>query len=321
MPKAGSDLASETTRIDLNLLLVFDMVMIERHVTRASIRLGLTQSAVSNALNRLRALFDDMLFVKAARGVEPTQRALVLWPEIHAALTQLQRSVRPGLFDPATSTIDFRISMVDLSAALLTPNLYRCIHEDAPGVSLSFVPHNPELTAERLVRGEVDFAISIEPPRMTVLEAIPLWSEGYVIAARKGHPMLDHPLSIDELCSLPQLHINLSGSPSSVSPVDAALQELGKSRPIKLVVNQFLVATTMLRESDLLAVLPMRLVADGFRQNWITFQPLPIALPEAALHLVWHKRNNGLQAMAWLKRKILDATTMLNADIKARIGG
>ena len=122
---AARDVEVEVGKLDLNLLAIFDMVMVERHVTRASERLGLTQSAVSNALNRLRRLFDDMLFVKAARGVEPTKRALAIWPDIHAAIVQLQRSVRPGVFDPATARMEFRMSMVDLSAALLTPFLYR----------------------------------------------------------------------------------------------------------------------------------------------------------------------------------------------------
>ncbi|HZU62686.1 MAG TPA: LysR family transcriptional regulator [Novosphingobium sp.] len=310
---------AETSRIDLNLLLIFDVVMIERHVTRASIRLGLTQSAVSNALNRLRTLFDDMLFVKAARGVEPTQRALVLWPEIHAAIAQLQRSVRPGGFDPMTSEIDFRMSMVDLSAALLTPHLYGRMRAESPTVSLSFIPHVPELTAERLVRGEVDFAISIEPPRMAVLETVPLWSERYVVAARRDHPVIGRPVDMEVLCTHPQLLVNLSGAASFLSPIDQYFQERGLRRPIKLVVNQFLVATTMLRESDLIAILPERLVGDAFRQNWLDYQPLPISLAEAALHLIWHKRNNGLQAMSWLKAKILEATAALNEESRAMV--
>ncbi|KTE19830.1 hypothetical protein ATE67_14495 [Sphingopyxis sp. H050] len=303
-------------KLDLNLLAIFDMVMVERHVTRASERLGLTQSAVSNALNRLRRLFDDMLFVKAARGVEPTKRALDIWPEIHAAVAQLQRSVKPGAFDPASARIEYRMSMVDLSAALLTPYLYGCIHLVAPHVSLSFVPHAPELTAERLVRGDVDFAISIEPPRMTVLEATALWSEDYVVAGRRGHPRLAKPISLEDLCSLPQLSVNLSGAPEFGAPIDHVLQERGLSRPVMLTVNQFLVATTMLRESDLLAVLPMRLVADAFRQNWLSFQPLPIRLNEATLHLVWHRRNNALQSMLWFKERVLEATSAMNSDAR-----
>lgn len=305
-----------SSKLDLNLLAIFDTVMVERHVTRASERLGLTQSAVSNALNRLRKLFDDMLFVKAARGVEPTKRALAIWPEIHSAVAQLQRTVKPGNFNPATAAIEYRMSMVDLAAALLTPYLFGCIHQIGPKIGLSFVPHVPELTAERLARGEVDFAISVEPPRMAVLESIPLWSEDYVVTGRRDHPKLVQPLTLDDLCEQMQLSVNLSGSPDFVPPIDQALAERGRSRPVLLTVNQFLVATAMLRESDLLAVLPMRLVVDAFRQNWLSYQPLPIKLHEATLHLVWHRRNNSLQSMAWFKDRVLEATEAMNSDVR-----
>lgn len=303
-------------KLDLNLLAIFDMVMVERHVTRASERLGLTQSAVSNALNRLRKLFDDMLFVKAARGVEPTKRALAIWPDIHTAVAQLQRTVKPGSFNPANATIEYRMSMVDLAAALLTPYLFGCMHQVAPAASLSFVPHIPELTSERLARGDVDFAISVEPPRMAVLESLPLWSEDYVVTGRRGHPKLAKPVTLDDLCSATQLAVNLSGSPDFVPPIDQALAERGLARPIHLTVNQFLVATAMLRESDLLAVLPMRLVVDAFRQNWLAYQPVPIKLHEATLYLVWHKRNNALQSMAWFKDRIIEATEAMNSDVR-----
>lgn len=305
-----------SAKLDLNLLAVFDMVMVERHVTRASERLGLTQSAVSNALNRLRKLFDDMLFVKAARGVEPTKRALAIWPDIHSAVAQLQRTVKPGSFNPANATIEYRMSMVDLAAALLTPYLFGCIHQVAPTVSMTFVPHIPELTAERLARGDVDFAISVEPPRMAVLESVPLWSEDYVVTGRRGHPKLAKPITLEDLCSLTQLSVNLSGSPDFVAPIDLNLAERGLSRSVLLTVNQFLVATAMLRESDLLAVLPMRLVVDAFRQNWLTYQPLPIKLHEATLYLVWHRRNNALQSMTWLKDRIIEAADAMNSDVR-----
>lgn len=301
-------------RLDLNLLNIFDMVMVERHVTRAAERLGLTQSAVSNALNRLRTQFEDTLFVKVSRGVEPTPRALALWPNIHAAIAQLHHTVRPGMFDPQRADTEFRMSMVDLSAALLTPYLFGCVKAVAPNVTISFIPHNPELTTERLARGEVDYAISVEPPRLSVLESRPLWSERYVIAGRRGHPALQAALSLEQLCALPQMTVNLSGSTTFLSPVDVVLADLGRSRTIHLTVNQFLVATAVLRESDLVAVLPFRLIADPFRLQWLDFQPLPIDLPEAVLHLIWHRRNNALGSLTWFRERILEATDAMNAD-------
>ena len=132
--------------------------------------------------------------------------------------------------------------------------------------------------------------------------------------------MLNRKISLEDLCSYPQLAVNLSGAPDALSPFDIALQERGMSRPVKLVVNQFLVATTMLRESELLAVLPLRLVVDAFRRNWISYQPLPFKMPEATLYLVWHKRNNGLPGMTWLKDIILRATAAMNEDVARELG-
>ena len=110
--------------------------------------------------------------------------------------------------------------------------------------------------------------------------------------------------------------VNLSGAPTFVAPIDQVLNERGLHRPIVVTVNQFLVATRMLRESDLLAVLPMRLVADAFRQSWLSFQPLPIAIPAATLYVIWHRRNNALEPMNWLKDRILEATQAMNEDAK-----
>lgn len=315
--RSHSDIDGRRPRIDLNLLALFDAVMTERHVTRAAERLDMTQSAVSNALNRLRKQFGDPLFVKAARGVEPTPRALSLWPSVHDALEQLRETVQPQTFDAAGARREFRMSMVDLSAALLTPYLYRLLHARAPGVTLSLVPHAPELTAERLNRGEVEFAISVEPPRFASLESRRLWSERYVLAARKGHPLMEGPLDAERLCSVPHLAVNLWGSSDARNPIDEALSLLGLSRHVSLTVNQFLVATAMLRESDLVAVLPARLLLDAFRQEWLAFQPVPLALPEAVLHLVWHRRSSSLAPIGWFRELVIEATTEMNKEVEA----
>lgn len=299
------------SRIDLNLLQVFDTVMVERHVTRASVRLGLTQSAVSNSLSRLRTLFSDRLFIKSSRGVLPTKRALAIWPEIHEAIARLQGIVQPERFAPATSTREFRLSVVDLDAALLTPHLFSCIQREAPRVSLSFVPQVPELLAERLARGEVDFAISVEPPRMVGADSVPLWTEEFVITGRRGHPKLKSSLSLEELCCLPQLVVNLSGTLDFVTPFDSTLAEHGLKREVLLTVNQFLVATAMLRESDLVAVLPKRLVADVFRQKWLAFQNLPVEFQTSTVYLSWHRRNIAQPSMRWMHSKIIEAANIM----------
>lgn len=312
--KQRADEPVALSRIDLNLLLVFDTVMVERHVTRASVRLGLTQSAVSNSLTRLRTLFSDWLFIKSSRGVQPTKRALEIWPEIHEAIGRLQGIVQPEDFVPASSTREFRLSLVDLDAALLTPYLFNCVHREAPRVSLSFVPQVPELTAERLARGEVDFAMTVAPPQMIGSDSVPLWTEEYVITGRRGHPKLNSLLSLEELARLPQLVVNLSGSLDFVTPFDSTLAEYGLKREVLLTVNQFLVATAMLRESDLVAVLPKRLVSDVFRQKWLAFQNLPVEFQTSTVYLSWHRRNITRPSMRWMHGKITEAVNLMKTS-------
>lgn len=303
-------------RLDLNLLTVFDVVMTERHVTRAAQRLNMTQSAVSNALNRLRVLYQDQLFAKAPRGVQPTPRALALWPRIHDALEGLRETIDPQGFNARDAAQRFRISMVDLSAALLAPYLYRALHAESPRSGVFLVPHDPALTAARLMRRELDFAVNVEAPRSAIIQAMPLWTARYVLVARRGHPALDEPLSMQAFCALPQLAVNLSGADDSPSAVDAALANLGFARHLALSVNHFAVAASVLRESDLVAVLPDRFALTAEARESLAIRPLPFNVPDAVMYLSWHQRSNTIPSQQWFKGHVLQAVEALNVQAR-----
>lgn len=306
--------ALNRAQLDLNLLNVFDVVMTERHVTRAAERLEMTQSAVSNALNRLRIQFQDQLFVKAARGVTPTPRALAMWPSIHEAIMELHGAVQSRGFDAASAGQRFRIAMADITAALLAPALYRIVQEAAPHAKLFFVPHDPALTASRLMRGEVDFALSIEPPRATVLQTMPLWSDSFVIAARHGHPLLKSALSLEEFCRAPQIAVNESGDDDTPNIIDDTLANLGLTRNICLSINHFSVLTKIVRSTDLIAVVPARFANAPGRSGSIATQPLPVAIPDVVVYISWHRRSNTVPSHLWLKECLLEAALSLNSQ-------
>ncbi|MCC6076069.1 LysR family transcriptional regulator [Pseudomonas sp. GCM10022188] len=295
------------SRVDFNLFNVFDVVMTERHVTRAAERLDMTQAAVSNALNRLRRQFQDQLFVKAARGVDPTPRAMELWPRIHKALVELRGTVNPPDVDVANLEQRFRIAMVDISVLLFTSHLYRRVHELSPHASLFFVPHDPALTGARLMRGEVDFAISIDLPRAAVLQSMPLFSDRLVVAARHGHPLLERKLSLADFCEAPQLAINAAGHEDAPSLIDDALASLELKRNVCLSLNHYSVVTKILRDSDLIAVLPERFATTPDARKEVQVRPLPLDVPNAVLHLSWHQRSNNLPAHQWMKQRLLEA--------------
>jgi DNA-binding transcriptional LysR family regulator len=295
------------SRLDLNLFNVFDVVMTERHVTRAAERLDMTQAAVSNALNRLRRQFQDQLFVKVARGVDPTPRAMELWPRIHKSLVELRGTVNPPSLDVAHLEQRFRIAMVDISVSLFTPHLYRRVHELSPHTTLFFVPHDPALTGPRLMRGEVDFAVSIDLPRAAVLQSMPLFSDRLVVAARHGHPLLERKLSLVDFCEAPQLAVNAAGHEDAPSLIDDALASLELKRNICLSLNQYSVVTKVLRDSDLIAVLPERFATTPDAKKEVQIRPLPLDVPNAVLHLSWHQRSNNLPAHQWMKQRLLEA--------------
>lgn len=313
MPSLPPDTrAAPIGRVDLNLLLVFDAVMMERHVTRAAERLEMTQSAVSNALNRLRKLYEDQLFVKAPRGVNPTPRANALWPRIHQALAELLATVRPGEFDAHTHPPRYRIAMVDITASLITPHLYRLVYAIAPKTKLFYVPHDPDLTGPRLMRGELDFALSIEPPRASVLQSIPLWSDSFVVAGRRGNPLLERKMSLARFCAASHLVVNEPGSEEYSDLVDEALQQRGLARSIALSVNHFSVAREILATTDLIGVLPTRFAANPMSQEELAIQPIPLHTPEVVVHLAWHQRNAESPAHMWLRQKLMEAAAAMH---------
>ncbi|HWK62102.1 MAG TPA: LysR family transcriptional regulator [Eoetvoesiella sp.] len=300
------------TRLDLNLLNVFDMVMTERHVTRAAERLDMTQSAVSNALNRLRRQFQDQLFVKAAKGVQPTPKAISLWPRIHQSLEELQDAVQPRHFDAASTRMRFRIAMTDITAALLTPHLHQCVHSQAPLATMFFVPDDPTVTGARLMRGEIDFVISIHPPRASIVQSMPLWSDALVAAARCDHPLLKSKLSLAAFCEAPQIAINAPGDDEMPGIIDTALDNRGLKRNVSLSINQFSIVTTILRDTDLITVLPARFTTPPYSHGLLATQPLPFSVPDVVVYLSWHQRSGNLPTHQWFRQAILEAATRFN---------
>ncbi len=302
-------------RIDLNLLHVFDVVMVERHVTRAAERLSMTQSAVSNALNRLRRALGDQLFVKAPRGVDPTHRATELWLRIHSSIQHLQGSIRPPEFNASETRLKFRISVVDLMASLLAAHLYKSISTSAPHSAIHFVPHDEDQSPTRLIRAEVDIAIGVRAPRLSVLQSIPLWSEPHVVVARHHHPLLTSPLSLSAFCEAKHLVVNLTGAEIFETPVDTALTNRGMSRNVQLSVNQFSVAGAVLQNSDLISVMPARFLSSPEARGLVA-RVLPIPVADAVIYMTWHQRNSGSPAHEWLKKAILESAHIQSNEMK-----
>ena len=302
--------------LDLNLLRVFDEVMAERSLTRAARNLALTQPAVSNALRRLREALGDELLQRAGQGLQPTPRALALWPSVRQALRQLQTAIVPSRFEPAEANHTFVLAMADATAAELMGGLARRLQEQAPGVSVRVVPLTTRDPRRMLADGLADLALGYFPAVLTDLTARAqtgepinfghqrLYAGKYVCVMRRGHPLAEGPLTLETYCAARHLLVSFSGRPYGY--VDEALSSIGRQRRIVMTVNQFFTAGRMVVNSDLLTVLPLHFVPTTGMAGQLLVRDLPLEVPPVHVEALWHERLQDHPAHQWLRQALLE---------------
>jgi DNA-binding transcriptional LysR family regulator len=296
----------ELAAIDLNLLRALDVLLTERHVTRAAARLGISQSAASHALARLRELLGDPLLVRGRRGAMlPTARGEALTAGVHRALGEVAAVLRPPVpFDPSTVQRTFHIGASDFAELVLLPELVARVAAVAPGVDL-FVRTVPKDQPAGLASGEVDAILA--PARSRDLDANCyqrlLFEEGFVCAMRKGHPAARRPLTVDRYCALEHLLIAPGGTPGGF--VDDALALLGRRRRVALAVPHFLIVPHILVRTDLIITVGARIAAAfADTHDLVTVRP-PVEVAPFGLHVIWHQRTHGDDAQRWLREQIV----------------
>ena len=301
--------------LDLNLLKVFDEVMAERSLTRAARNLALTQPAVSNAVRRLRDALGDELVRRQGQGLEPTPRALTLWPSVREALQQLESAIVPSTFEPAKANSTFVLAMADATAAELMGGMASRLQQAAPGVSLRVVPLTTRDPRRLLADGVADIALGYFPAVLTDLTARAqsgesvtfghqrLYAGEYVCVMRRGHPLEHAPLTLDTYCQARHLLVSFSGRPYGF--VDEALSSIGRQRRIVLTVNQFFTAGRVVVNSDLLTVLPRHFVPTTGMTEQLVLRELPLDVPPVHVEALWHRRMQYDAAQAWLRDELL----------------
>lgn len=287
-------------RCDLNLFLVFDTIYTERNLTQAAKTLAITQPAVSNALARLRKLFNDELFVRTARGMQPTPVAESIAQNISDALGLFRASIlEREAFDPALTERTFQFSMTDLTEAVVLPKLIPFFEETAPNVTLqSYYVKRQELL-RNLSRGELDFAVDVPVVEDPQLCHESLFSGDYVCVLRHGHPALAKELTLENFLGLQ--HIHVSSRRKGLGQVDLALLRSDKERRIKLRVQHYRVAAAIVNTTDLALSLP-RYLATKFD---LAVQPLPFHVPQLDFHLYWHRQSDSDSSHRWLREALL----------------
>lgn len=287
--------------LDPRLLLSFVTIYEEGNVTRAAEKIGLTQQGLSGALARLRDILDDPLFVRQGHGVAPTPRAEEAYPRILQALAALDHVLDYRDFDPAEAKGSFRIAAADYAMATVVLPLARELPDIAPGLDLLVQSYHGEFDAASERQNSVDLIVTVHEFMPPHLRTMTLFSDRYVLAMRHDHPLARRQVSLDAFCEAE--HLLVSPNKASVSGVsDAALTRLGRSRRIRLVIPAFALAPKMLSETNLVAVLPERLVRD-FQDTLVT-QPPPFDLEPFDVMVGWQDRHEHAPMHQWVRKSL-----------------
>lgn len=299
--------------LDLNLLRVFDAVMVERHVTRAADRLAMTQPAVSNALKRLKEATHAELFVAMPHGMMPTPQAQELWPVVRDVLARLQAALAPQSFDARVDRRVFSVAMADATAAHFLPPLTRQLQQDHALVDVRVVALDTRDPRPMLERGDADVAVGFFPDVAAALRAEadtaltrlePLYGCKYVCVMRQGHPLAaPGALTLDAYCAAQHLRVNFASRPHGY--VDDALTRLGRTRRVMLTVPQFATASGVVAQTDLLTVLPQSYLQAMRMATALEARPLPFDMPGIEVSLLWHRRHEHDAGQRWLRATLV----------------
>jgi DNA-binding transcriptional LysR family regulator len=285
-------------RLDLNLLLTLDVLLAELNVTRAARVLNLSQPTVSLQLGRLREMLADPLLLPGPRGMLPTERARELRKPLSEALAALNSALSPAdAFDPGSSNQTWKVAASDYATtALVWPSLRR-IRSIAPKTRLALLNKHPLDLASDLESGRLDLALHIRDEAPPTLRQRSLVHERYVLAGRHGHPAFQSKLTLKAFCALEHAIMSPNGA-GFTGTTDQALAIKGLQRQVVLSVPNFNSLISALTHSDLVAVVPQRMVQD---QAALHVQDPPLVIPGFEMLMLWPERLHRDPAHMWLR--------------------
>lgn len=290
-------------RYDLNLLPVFLALMEERSVTRAAARLGITQPALSNSLNRLRDTLRDPLFIRERYGIKPTQFSEEIAPAIEAALTQIDNLIlNQQEFQPASAERSFTIAPNSYVELVLMPALVARLREQAPGVKVRMLPFGSDLAETGVMSGATAMVVGriVEPPANLVVQH--LMDDGLACVVRADHPVIRDSISRRQYEDLK--HVNVLPPGRLRAGLFQALGRHNLKRDVAVSVTHFLAVTEMLAVTDYCATLPS-LICQGLKRDpRLKVIPAPVNLGTFPVELAWHVRYRHDPAHQWLRSMI-----------------
>jgi DNA-binding transcriptional LysR family regulator len=320
----------QLARVDLNLLVAFDALARERNVTRAAARTGVTQSAMSHALGRLRDMLGDPLLVRGRGGMMLTPRAEALVVPLRAGLTSLGRALaEPPVFEPATARRAFRLASPDLFDVLAIPSMLERVRREAPGVDVIVAPLVERGLLDKLEAGELDVAIvpSVDGAPADTSPGLlqrRLFRDRFLCLLRADHPVLKDrdkarpkrrkaQLSLQDFAELS--HVLVSPSGGGPGFVDQLLAEHGLRRRIALRIPHFYSALAIVARSDLVVTAPNALGYLAPAELGVVAVECPLPLPEHSVNLVWHERYSKDAGHTWLRQVVIELAREIQRDI------
>nr|WP_159465798.1 LysR family transcriptional regulator [Scandinavium goeteborgense] len=290
--------------LDLNLLKALDALLDEGSVTRAAQRLSLTQPAVSGMLTRLRDYFGDPLFVRTSHGMVPTLRANELSLPVKQILTDIAILLKPTQFDPMTAELTYTIVATDYALKAVVVPLMAALKLRAPNIKIAVRPVDNERMYQQLSRGEVDLALITPQTTPDDLHGRALYEEDYVCVARSHHPLAAaSELTLEQFCE--QEHILVSTEGHFTAVTDEALAKLSLTRRVGMSVNSFLVIPDILRLTDMIAVVPHRMILNN---HDLVVLSLPLKVPGFTKSMAWHERTHRDPGHQWVRALCIEVS-------------
>ncbi len=296
--------------VDLNLLVVLDVLLDERSVSRAAERLNLSQPAVSGGLKRLRETFEDPLFVRTRQGIRPTPQALDLIAPVKTVLRDIDAILSVAGFDPDDAETVFTVAATDYAQMTFLAPLMREVHRTAPNIRFSVVTTDIPRMPGQFERQEIDFAITVPEMAPPNVHTIDLFEDRYVCAASAGHPGATPGMSLDAFCALDHVLVTPS-SGGFYGPTDDALAKLGRQRRVSVSVPNFLSLPGILADSEFITVAPERILRP-FEDSLKIF-PAPLPLPAFKVIAAWHELSARSPAHGWLRDRMISLSAMMDA--------
>ena len=298
---------------EVGLLIALDALLEEESVTAAAQRLGISQPAMSAQLARLRALFNDPLLTASGRKLIPTARALELKQPLRLLLADLDLLVRESAqFDPASTDRTFRVIGTDYVHAVLSTTLLQAVAQEAPKARVALLAFDPPAVWPQLERDTADLAI-VTGMNLPEARKRPGLIETFTVIQRKGHPRGLAPFTMDAFCEEEHILVSPEGG-GFVGATDRVLAETGRSRRISCSVPSFLLAPTLVANSDRIALIPLRLAA--LHSGLVDQIAPPFPSPEFSVDLLWHPRRHKDPAHVWFRSLVARTAS----DLKQSLG-